>query len=126
MPRSAASWGCATTKKSSFSPAATPSPTSRRCASSTSPLRCSTSAPQAIAETCDRLFTDSALRVELSVHASAFARTHFDLKKNTEALAEFYSAALKRPSVADWSLTADPTTSEATVFAAQVASSTDL
>ncbi len=81
-----------------------------------------TGTPEEIAATCEKLFADPTLCAQLAENAVAFARKHFDLAANTRALAEFYSAALARPPVADWSLAADPTTTDATLVAANVAS----
>ncbi|MDO8539356.1 MAG: glycosyltransferase [Opitutaceae bacterium] len=80
-----------------------------------------TGSPQEIVDTCERLFGDAELRAALGGNAVTFARKHFDLHTNTNALADFYAATLERSSVVDWSLAEDPTTSEATLFAAQVA-----
>jgi GT2 family glycosyltransferase/glycosyltransferase involved in cell wall biosynthesis/predicted nucleic acid-binding Zn-ribbon protein len=81
-----------------------------------------TGSPQEIADTCERLFADPALCAKLGENAVAFARAHFDLGKNTLALADFYTATIERPSATNWSLAADPTTSDASVFAAKFAS----
>lgn len=80
-----------------------------------------TGSPNEIADTCQRLFADADLRARLGENAAAFARQHFDLAKNTAALTEFYSATLARPSATNWSLAQDPTTSDATLFAANFA-----
>ncbi len=74
-------------------------------------------APDEIADTCQRLFAAPDLCHQLGENAVSFARRHFDLATNTRALAEFYTATLARPAAVDWSLAADPTTSDATVFA---------
>ncbi|MEO5666917.1 MAG: glycosyltransferase, partial [Bdellovibrionota bacterium] len=49
-----------------------------------------TGTPEEIAEKCQRIFSDGGLAQRLSDGALAFARTHFDLKQNTEALLGFY------------------------------------
>jgi glycosyltransferase involved in cell wall biosynthesis len=80
-----------------------------------------TGSPSEIADTCVRLFNDDALRARLGASAVAFARKHFDLATNTRGLADFYAATVARPASTDWSLAADPTTSDATLFAANLA-----
>jgi glycosyltransferase involved in cell wall biosynthesis len=82
-----------------------------------------TGSPTEIADTCARLFDDSALGATLGENAVAFARAHFDLATNTRGLADFYGATLARPSRADWSVTREPALSDATVFASRVATS---
>ncbi len=81
-----------------------------------------TGAPEEIADTCRRLFADPPLCAALGEHATAFARTHFDLAVNTRALAEFYAATLARPPTANWSLVADPFATEVTLLAARAES----
>ncbi len=76
--------------------------------------------PADIATACSRLFTDPELCTRLGENAVAFAHQHFDLTANTRGLIEFYSSLSERASVADWSLLADPSASEATLFAAIV------
>ncbi len=83
-----------------------------------------TGTPAEIADTCGRLFADPTRGETLGANGVAFAREHFDLAKNTAGLAGFYVATLDKPARADWSVAQDPTTSEATVFAAAIAAST--
>lgn len=73
--------------------------------------------PQDIAATCARLFADPSLAATLGRHGVAFARRHFDLTANTQALSSFYTATMERPSSTDWSLARDPNLSDATLFA---------
>jgi GT2 family glycosyltransferase/glycosyltransferase involved in cell wall biosynthesis/predicted nucleic acid-binding Zn-ribbon protein len=80
-----------------------------------------TGSPAEIADTCQRLFADAELRARLAENAVAFARQHFDLAANTRGLVGFYDATLARPPVTNWSLASDPTTSDATLFAANFA-----
>jgi glycosyltransferase involved in cell wall biosynthesis len=80
-----------------------------------------TGSPGEIADTCQRLFGDIARGVRLGENAVAFARKHFDLATNTRGLIEFYSGTLSRPSATDWSLAQDPTISDATLFASNLA-----
>jgi glycosyltransferase involved in cell wall biosynthesis len=79
-----------------------------------------TGAPEEIAATCQRLFTDPKLCATLGKNAAAFARRHFDSAANTRALAAFYDAALARPAANDWSLTSDPVTSETELLTARL------
>jgi glycosyltransferase involved in cell wall biosynthesis len=80
-----------------------------------------TGSPAEIADTCQRLFADPELSRRLGEHAVVFARKYFDLGSNTRALADFYAASLARPAATDWSLAQDPTSSDATLFAANLA-----
>ncbi len=80
-----------------------------------------TGSPQEIADTCERLFNDPGLCATLGTNGAAFARQHFDLAANTRGLLGFYEATLARPAATDWSLASDPTTTDATLFAARVA-----
>ncbi len=77
--------------------------------------------PADIAAACTRLFADPALCARLRTEAAAFARRHFDLSANSGALAGFYAALLAREPATAWSLTAEPTTSDATLFATTLA-----
>ncbi len=77
-----------------------------------------TGAPGEIADTCARLFVDPVLATALGENAVAFARSHFDLVANTRGLGEFYLATVERATRVDWSIAQDPSTSDATVFAA--------
>jgi hypothetical protein len=81
-----------------------------------------TGTPAEIADTCERLFQDEALRARLGANAVVFAREHFDLATNTRGLEGFYADTLARPSATDWSLAASATNSDATLFAANLAS----
>jgi hypothetical protein len=81
-----------------------------------------TGTPAEIADTCERLFQDDALRAKLGANAVVFAREHFDLATNTRGLEGFYADTLARSSTTNWSLAADATTSDATLFAANLAS----
>jgi glycosyltransferase involved in cell wall biosynthesis len=83
-----------------------------------------TGTPEEIADTCQRLFGDAALRASLAENGVQFARKYFDLATNTRELAKFYTETVARPARTDWSLAEDPTTSEASIFAAQVAEAT--
>ena len=80
-----------------------------------------TGSPAEIADLCEKLFADPERCTRLGQHAVAFARSHFDLAANTRALTEFYAATLARPATTDWSLAQDPTASDATLFAAHLA-----
>ncbi len=80
-----------------------------------------TGAPAEIADTCARLFHDTVLRARLGANAVAFARQHFDLAANTRGLEAFYTDLLGRPGTTDWTLGAEPTASDATLFAANLA-----
>ncbi|MES2696866.1 MAG: glycosyltransferase, partial [Verrucomicrobiota bacterium] len=80
-----------------------------------------TGAPAEIADTCQRLFADATLAKQLGEHAVVFARKYFSLQANTRGLLDFYSATLARQHSTNWSLAADPTTSDATLFAANFA-----
>ena len=77
--------------------------------------------PADIADASAGLLADPFVRTELGQHAAAFARQHFDLAANTRGLAQFYADTLARPPVTDWSLAADPTVSEASLFSARLA-----
>ena len=79
-----------------------------------------TGAPEEIAATCQRLFTDPKLCATLGQNAAAFARRHFDSAANTRALAAFYTATLARPAANDWSLTSDPVASETELLTARL------
>ncbi len=81
-----------------------------------------TGTPAEIADTCQRLFADPDLAQRLGENAVVFARKYFDLQANTRGLLDFYGAALARPPSTNWALAADPTTSDATLFAANFAS----
>ncbi|MBI5381815.1 MAG: glycosyltransferase family 4 protein [Opitutae bacterium] len=56
-----------------------------------------TGTPEEMADACERLFEDPALARRLGANALAFARRHYDLGRNTEALAEFYRQVCARP-----------------------------
>jgi len=73
--------------------------------------------PEEIAAACRRVFDDPALGATLGRHGAAFARMHFDLVHNTRLLADFYAVATARPARADWSVLAEPTATDATLFA---------
>ena len=79
-----------------------------------------TGAPEEIAATCQRLFTDPKLCATLGQNAAAFARRHFDSAAKTRALAAFYTATLARPAANDWSLTSDPVASETELLTARL------
>ena len=80
-----------------------------------------TGSPMEIADTCARLFANPSLGAELGKNGLAFAHRHFDLAANTKTLGEFYAATLAQPTRTDWALVQDPTTSDATLFAADLA-----
>ncbi len=80
-----------------------------------------TGTPSEIADTVARLFADPALCATLGENAVVFARQHFDFATNTRALTDFYTAALARPPATNWSLAQDPTATDATLFAANLA-----
>ena len=82
-----------------------------------------TGSPAEIADTCERLFADPQHCAALGEGSVAFARSHFDLAANTRTLGEFYASTLARPARTDWTLAQDPTTSDATLFAADLAKS---
>lgn len=77
--------------------------------------------PAEIADTCERLLADAGLRAQLGENGAAFARAHFDLAKNTAALAGFYGTVAARPPAVDWSLAVNPSVTEATLYAASLA-----
>ena len=79
-----------------------------------------TGAPEEIAATCQRLFTDPKLCATLGKNAAAFARRHFDSAANTRALTAFYTATLARPPLADWSAARDPFATETSILAARI------
>ncbi len=76
--------------------------------------------PAEIAEVCERLFADPALRAQLGENGAAFARRHFDLATNTRGLTDFYLATLAQSPSTNWSLAQDPTATDATLFAARL------
>ncbi len=76
--------------------------------------------PEDIADSCQRLFTETSFATSLGENGVAFARAHFDLATNTRALTEFYTATLARPSAVDWSLITPPTATEATLAIARI------
>ena len=77
--------------------------------------------PEDIADACQRLFRDPDLAATLGRHGAAFARSHFDLGGNTRALAALYAETVARPGRADWTALAEPTATDATLFAAGLA-----
>ena len=80
-----------------------------------------TGTPAEIADTCQQLFADPARGATLGENAVVFARKYFDLATNTRGLADFYTAALARPAATNWALAQDPTATDATLFAANLA-----
>ena len=80
-----------------------------------------TGSPDEIADICQRLLADLARCVRLGEHAAEFARKHFDLATNTRGLIDFYTATLSRPPATAWSLAEDPTVTDATLFASNLA-----
>jgi glycosyltransferase involved in cell wall biosynthesis len=84
-----------------------------------------TGAPGEIADTCARLFADPAAAAVLGENAAAFAHQHFDLAINTDALSAFYTATLQRAARADWTTCAKASGTDATLFAANFARSSD-
>jgi glycosyltransferase involved in cell wall biosynthesis len=77
--------------------------------------------PEEIAAACRRVFEDPALGATLGRHGAAFARLHFDLAHNTRLLSDFYAETAARPSRAGWSVLAEPTATDATLFATGLA-----
>ena len=77
--------------------------------------------PEDIADACQRLFREPELAASLGRHGAAFARWHFDLAGNTRQLAALYAETTARPGRADWSTLAEPTATDATLFAAGLA-----
>jgi glycosyltransferase involved in cell wall biosynthesis len=61
-----------------------------------------TGTPAEIADLCQRVFADPALAARLGENGAAFARQHFDLARNTAALAGFYQRLTAAPARADW------------------------
>ncbi len=61
-----------------------------------------TGTPAEIADLCQRVFTDPALAARLGENGAAFARQHFDLARNTAALAGFYQQLGATPARAPW------------------------
>src|SRR5208283_5059987 len=50
----------------------------------------SSGTPENIADCCERIFGDPALGARLGKSGAAFARKHFDLETNTQALLKIY------------------------------------
>ena len=60
--------------------------------------------PEDIADCCERIFRDPALASRLGAHGAAFARLHFSLAANTEALVKVYHEVASRPQHAGWAV----------------------